>query len=430
MSATKLPKVSLIDDSELIVTNESGQSFLRSVLQNGAQEHAFYVCDLNTIVDKVRLFRKYLPEVEFYYAMKANSFPLVLKMAANLGLNFDCASRAEISAIVDGLGLPGDRIVYANTIKSNGDLLYAKDKGVKLMTFDNLESLKQIKQIGTSPDLLLRLCVDNDHAECPMGEKFGAKMENVAQLLQYAQGAMLNIVGIAFHAGSLLKDSLAFAETIAECRKVYNMMTDIGFEPSILDIGGGYPGSENSVGIFEDIVFEIRSSLARHFNGIKIKIIAEPGRFLVTSSSTIVTTVIGKRPAYATEGASVAYYLNESTTGQFSELASPGMVEPNALLNRNVGDKVLTTAASILYGQSCYPRDIIGTFMLPELDIGDKVIFPDTGAYYAATTSYFNGFQPPTIVYLIKPENECYLGDWTLKKRAPSTITSSGCQIC
>ncbi|KAI1296681.1 Ornithine decarboxylase [Halotydeus destructor] len=423
MSATKSPKLSVLDDSKLIVTNESGQSFLRSVLQNGAQEHAFYVCDLNTLVTRVRLFRKYLPDVEFHYAMKANSSPPILKMAVNLGLNFDCASKAEISAIVDGLGLSGDRIVYANTIKSKSDLIYARDKGVKLMTFDNLESLKQIKQSGTNPNLLLRLYVDNDHADCLMGEKFGAKMENVAQLLRYAQDAMLNVVGIAFHAGSGLKDALAFADTIADCRKVYDMMTDVGFEPNILDIGGGYPGSENSVAIFEDIVLEIRSSLARHFNGIKIKIIAEPGRFLVSSSSTLVTTVIGKRPAYATEGASVAYYINESTSGQFSEQASPDLVEPKALLNENVSGNVLTTATSILYGQSCYPRDIIGTFMLPELYIGDKVVFPDTGAYYAATTSYFNGFQPPSIVYLIKPENERYLDDWYQFKKPDMTHT-------
>lgn len=59
---------------------------------------AFFVADLGAVVRKHFCFLKYLPRVRPFYAVKCNSSLGVLKVLAELGLGFSCASKVSPSA--------------------------------------------------------------------------------------------------------------------------------------------------------------------------------------------------------------------------------------------------------------------------------------------------------------------------------------------
>ena len=84
-----------------------------------------------------------------------------------------------------------------------------------------------------------------------------------------------------------------------------------GIKMNVLDIGGGFPGADNH--FFEKIATVINQQIEKHFPQ-NVKIIAEPGRFLVASCQTIVTRVISAR-----KGADyMNYYTNEGVYGAFN----------------------------------------------------------------------------------------------------------------
>src|SRR5499425_1298576 len=84
------------------------------------------VVDHKVLRENYAQFRKYLPRVQVYYAVKANSDPAIVKTFYDLGGSFDVASVAEFLTVHDYIkDLPAeerqafiwDRIIYANPIK-------------------------------------------------------------------------------------------------------------------------------------------------------------------------------------------------------------------------------------------------------------------------------------------------------------------------
>jgi len=76
--------------------------------------------------------------VEPHYAVKCNSDRVILETLAKLGCKFDCASQAEIEMVLNFTEVSGKDVIFANPCKPKGHLIYAKEVGVKQMTFDNL----------------------------------------------------------------------------------------------------------------------------------------------------------------------------------------------------------------------------------------------------------------------------------------------------
>lgn len=87
-----------------------------------------------------------MPQVQIFYSFKTNSDPFIIKEMLAQGSNFDCASREEIRSAME-LGVKPENIIYANPCKLDDHLEYARDVGVKLMTFDSVEEAENIAEI-------------------------------------------------------------------------------------------------------------------------------------------------------------------------------------------------------------------------------------------------------------------------------------------
>jgi ornithine decarboxylase len=81
-----------------------------------------------------------------HYAVKSNPDIHILRLLVTLGSNFDCASMDEIRIMLE-LGATPDRIIFANPVKSEHHIEFARSKNVKIMTFDCVEEAQKISKI-------------------------------------------------------------------------------------------------------------------------------------------------------------------------------------------------------------------------------------------------------------------------------------------
>ncbi|KAK4527377.1 hypothetical protein GAYE_SCF39G5299 [Galdieria yellowstonensis] len=369
------------------------------------EEQAFYVVDLGAVERRYLDFVCQLPRVKPFFAVKCNPDPIIVRLLAQLGCNFDCASKSEVK-LVRASGISGDRIIYANPCKPQHHLSYAVEKGVSLVTFDNRDELLKLHQLVPNVRAILRIATEDEDALCPLSSKFGAFMEEVPSLLSMARALDICVVGVAFHVGSGCRSVSSYISSIENARRVFDMAESMGFPPfTILDIGGGFPGFDGESPItFHEIAQGIRGHLDKLFPP-QVTIIAEPGRYFVGSSHTLVTRVNGRR--HRTRGDTSAnscletcvdYYIDDGVYGSFRDVLTLGITFYPNCFPKSSHRRILK---STIFGPTCDSIDcIIRDYPMHELDVGDWIYFKDMGAYTISLASSFNGFHKPTCKYI------------------------------
>lgn len=166
--------------------------------------------------------------------------------------------------------------------------------------------------------LVLRIRCDAKVAQCPLGDKFGCDPVNDAPgLLVLARELGLEVIGISFHVGSGCMDPPVYAKAIYTAKKLFEFAEQIGYAFSLLDIGGGFPGDKNT-DLYE-LADIINSALDQHFAGDEVQIIAEPGRYYVSSAYTLVTRIHSKREIVLNDKIEKRmYFINDGVYGSFN----------------------------------------------------------------------------------------------------------------
>jgi ornithine decarboxylase len=362
----------------------------------------FYVVDVNQIIKQYNLWKRELPFIRPYYAIKSNPDPIIIKILTSLGCGADCASKTEIVNALDYLQ-PSD-VIYANPCKEITHIQFARSHDVDLLTFDSEMELHKIKINHPKAKLILRIKVDDSSSRCKFGVKFGCEEDNIHAILNLVKVLELNLVGVSFHVGSGCSSTGSFTKAISDARKVFNLSSEKNNKKlTILDIGGGFPGFDTECGItFPDIAKEIRDSFEKNFGDIKdeIQVIAEPGRFFCTKSHTLVFKNIGIKNKNDKENKKVKfqYTINEGIYGSFSavmfDYAKP-IIKP--FNERNEEELYQST----VFGPTCDSLDkITEEAMLPEMAVGDWCFVENFGAYTRASSTSFNGFRPGQVYYI------------------------------
>jgi ornithine decarboxylase len=91
--------------------------------------------------------------------------------------------------------------------------------------------------------LLVRFRYDAATSITNLGVKFGAELDDVVGLLEVAKELDLNVLGASFHVGSGCSEPPVFSRAIEAARSVFDVAKNLGFNFSLLDIGGGFPGN-------------------------------------------------------------------------------------------------------------------------------------------------------------------------------------------
>ncbi|MBN2057222.1 MAG: type III PLP-dependent enzyme [Candidatus Saganbacteria bacterium] len=338
-------------------------------------------------------FRRHLPNVAPYYAIKANPDPEIIKAFVKLGAGFDVASANEMNLVLD-LGADPKKIIFANTIKSSEDIAFAYKKKVKFMTFDNEPELYKIARHCPGARVLVRIKVDNHGSTVELSLKFGADPDQAIFLLKKAKSLGLRPAGVAFHVGSQCVNVDNYLQALDVSSVIFNEAKKIGLQLDTLDIGGGFPirhFDDDDHLTFKDIARQVRKKMRRLFDK-QTNFIAEPGRFFAGPAGTLVTQVVGR----TFRNNRNYYYLNDGVYGDFSGIVFDHCRYEFKTMRR--GQKFISTLA----GPTCDSFDTIALNVdLPELDVGNVVYVKNIGAYSSASAvPGFNGF-PPARVLLV-----------------------------
>src|SRR5438874_2916793 len=180
--------------------------------QSIARQHGtpLVVIDHDQIRRNYAEFKKHLPKVQAYYAVKANAEPAIVRTLYRAGASFDVASLPEFMLVYENIKhLPAkqqqdfiwDKIIYANPTKPK-DTLKALDQYKPLVTYDNLAELKKIKLYAPHAGVVLRLRVPNTGSMVELSSKFGCDPGEAVDLIRAAFGMGLVVEGLSFHVGS------------------------------------------------------------------------------------------------------------------------------------------------------------------------------------------------------------------------------------
>lgn len=359
-----------------------------------------FIIDHDIIRENYRRFKKAIPRVQAYYAVKANSEPEIIKTLFSKGSSFDVASYNEFIEVYNLIDkwrekkkefFIWDKIIFSNTIKDR-ETLRKINKYEPLVTYDNMDELKKIKEHCKKAGLILRLKVPDTGSQVEMASKFGAEPADATKLIKKAFDLGLKVEGLSFHVGSQCTNFENYVAALSITSEIFNEARKRGYELDIIDIGGGFPVLyDYNVPRFEKLAEILNKEFERLFPE-DTEIIAEPGRFLVATSSMLISEIIGK----ARRDGKIFYHINDGVYQTFS-----GVVNDHWIPNFHSFKRGKKEICAVV-GQTCdsFDKISLAEHLPKNLGIGDYLYTENIGAYSIVSSTKFNGFEGAKILHV------------------------------
>jgi ornithine decarboxylase len=351
------------------------------------QETPLLVLSRNEIIRNYDALVDALPRVKIHYAVKPNNHEMILREIFNRGGNFDVCSAGEIDKVLE-TGVNPKTLVHSHPIKSTKEFDYAVAKGVELFVVDNPSEIQKLSRYTNKKlKILIRFRINtNNNAVVNLQYKFGCKIDEVLTLAEMIKKSGHEFYGLCFHIGSQCTFSENYIKAIEVAHELINSLDIAGFNTRVLDIGGGFPVEYvEPILPIDEFCAPIAIALDKHIRP-GINIISEPGRYIAATPVTLICSIIGK----SYRDGKIWYYLDDGLYSTFSGILYDHCQYP-VVCNRE-GDKRL----SVLAGPTCDSFDVMyDGLMIPEHNIGDKLMFTSTGAYCEVSGSNFNALSKP-----------------------------------
>ncbi|MEY2494871.1 MAG: diaminopimelate decarboxylase [Verrucomicrobiota bacterium] len=275
-----------------------------------------YVYSAGTILDHYRRLDAALTPLDHLicYAVKANSNGAILKLLSEQGSGFDIVSGGELFRVL-AAGGDAQRCTFAGVGKSQDEIEYALEQGVLSFNVESEAELAYIDRIARGKNLrapiALRVNPDVDagtHRYVSTGRsenKFGIALDRVAAVYEQA-ARMPNILirGVQMHIGSQITDATPFAKAI---EKVAPLISDLKkkYPLEFFSVGGGMgiiykraleSGSgewwhERDGEASAFTVADYAAAIVPSLRELNLRVLLEPGRFLVGNAGVLLTTV-------------------------------------------------------------------------------------------------------------------------------------------
>jgi ornithine decarboxylase len=347
------------------------------------------ILDCERVRVQYRKLKKALPGVDLHYALKPMPHPSVVSTVLAEGGFLDLATTGEVQ-LVERMGVAPERCIHTHPIKREQDIVNATKFGVRTFVADNPDEVRKFARHTQKAELLLRVSFRSPGAVCDLSRKFGCDPEDLLALARVAAELGIEVRGLSFHVGSQAADSAKHVEALLACAKLMAAARKEKLGTfDTLDIGGGFPidyaQPAQEIGRF---CAPIRSALAKLPK--RVRVIAEPGRYIVGPSAIGVASVMGR----ARREGHWWYYLDDGLYGSYSGQMFDHARYPVEPL-RDSPERL----PSVLAGPTCDSIDVIAeNLMLPELKAGDLIVGRAMGAYTWASASEFNFFPKATVV--------------------------------
>jgi ornithine decarboxylase len=335
-----------------------------------------------------RKLAKALPGVDLHYALKPLPHPAIVRSILALGGWLDLATTGEVQ-LAHKLGADPARCIHTHPIKRDIDIRNALAAGVKVFVADNPDEVRKFRRYRDQAELLLRVSFRSPGVVSDLSRKFGCDPQDALELARLAASIGVRLRGLSFHVGSQAPDARMHVQAIGVCAELLAAMRREKLGPlDTLDIGGGFPidylSEVTTIGRF---CAPIRKALAQL--PARVRIIAEPGRYIAGPSAIAVSSVMGR----AQRAGKWWYYLDDGVYGSYSgQVFDHGRYPLRALRTGRL-------QPSVLAGPTCDSIDVVAEDVpLPRLREGDLIVGAAMGAYTWASASEFNFFPRATVV--------------------------------
>jgi ornithine decarboxylase len=367
--------------------------FSLEYLRSLTHETPFFLYSKEKVLQNLSEYKESLPpNTEICYALKANSERDVLATLFRGGASFEVASKYELG-FLQKVGVPGSRMVYGTAVKPEDHINDFVAHGVDRFAFDSEEELQKIVRRAPGSRVYVRTLVDDrSDSVFHMSEKFGASLHEAADLMIHAKELGLVPYGISFNVGSQAKNQHAWERGARDVFKVMNELLKKGIRIEVVNLGGGFPHSYQDNDGFRSIK-EIASHIHSAFeeSPYPVKLIVEPGRGLTANSYVLIVTVIAKN---IRENGHWLFLDAGVYNALLEALASQGTTKYRVAPLKSYGKE---NEEYIVTGPTGDNLDVIGRgITLPtDIEVGDRIVIYDTGAYTFPLMTSFNGFPKP-----------------------------------
>jgi ornithine decarboxylase len=354
------------------------------------------VLDFEQISQTYDRFLDSFPSGQIFYAVKANANPDVMRLVVEKGGGLEIASLAELERSLS-VGATGRQIICSNPIKNPTFIQRMYDEGVYAMVVDSTYEVEKVARYAPGMRIYVRLAVDNQGSVLPLAGKFGVSGDEALALFDMAKEYGLEPIGLSFHVGSQCLRAQNWVNAIRACGEIWERAEACGHHFHFLDIGGGFPAGhyhDASIPTIEGIGDLTMNAVSQYIPHASPMLILEPGRGLVGESGRLVVSVVGK----AKRGGDEWLYLDAGVFNGMMETFE-GFPPVTRVLAADADDRPMKSYT--LAGPSCDSCDVVARNLeLPEIHIGDRLMFLDTGAYTNEYAVPFNGFPIPSVIKL------------------------------
>lgn len=382
-----------------------------------------YLMDESKIREKMRAYKgameKYFGEGSMpLYASKAASFKRIYEIAKEEKIGVDVVSDGELYTAIRA-GFSAKNIFFHGNNKTAQEISFAIENGIGYFVADSLFELERIdkeaKKRGIIQKILLRITPGIDvHtnkkiATGSVDSKFGMAIET-GQASSFVKAALeydnIELLGYHCHVGSQVFDASVFNDAVDIMLDfAKEILNTLGFEPEILNLGGGfgvrYVEKDPELDI-EKTICEVAEILDKKCKSVGIKrpkILMEPGRSIVADAGMTLYTV----------------GTVKNITGFKNYVAIDGGMSDNprfalygaeyTVINASKADKKTDFKADVV-GKCCESGDVIAeNSMLADTKVGDILAVLTTGAYNYSMSSNYNRISKPPVVMLSKEKD-------------------------
>ncbi|MEV4813720.1 diaminopimelate decarboxylase [Micromonospora avicenniae] len=371
-----------------------------------------YVLDEDDLRSRCRDFRAAFPDVDVYYAGKAFLCRAVVRMIDEEGLHLDVCSGGEL-AVALAAGMPAERIGFHGNNKSLAELTRAVDAGVGRIIVDSFAEIDRLtalaRERGVRPRVLVRVTVGveaHTHefiATAHEDQKFGFSLAGgaaAAAAFKILDEDVLELRGLHSHIGSQIFDASGFE---VSARRVLALQAQIrdarGVELPELDLGGGFGiayTTQDDPAAPHDLAKRLRKIVDSECEAERLavpQLSIEPGRAIVGPAMFTlyevgtVKDVDGIRTYVSVDGGMSDNIRTALYDASYSATLASRASAAEPMLARVVG-------------KHCESGDIVvkDEFLPADVQPGDLVAVPGTGAYCRSMASNYNHVPRPPVV--------------------------------
>jgi len=343
------------------------------------------------------------------YSYKTNYLPAVCAVLHEEGAWAEVVSGMEYE-LARSMSVPPQEIIFNGPYKTRDELHAAFGQGA-LVNIDNFDELGAVEAVASELGGKNRVGIRVNFRYGPAPwTKFGFNDENgdAQQALErIAAHPNLTFDLLHNHCGTFQLVYDIYAQGVEVLIKMAKRARDLGLEPTMIDMGGGYPSANKLKPMYDlpeggdrrqDTLYPYAEAIlgplskAKELFGGQPTLVLEPGRALVDAACQLICSVVGtkeipdKGRAVVVDGG-----VNLVPTAYWYDHG----VKPTETSGDNAGDAEPVS----IYGPLCMQIDVLReNVIMPPLKIGDPLVISNVGAYCQTQSMQFIQPRPATVL--------------------------------